>query len=476
MIQLMFDASSASDALNKAPTEIGYSQHDGAERAAWNAKKLQKRGTHPVVYPARGSHANFFTSSLWLGHSAQEGFGCDDTRGPSRMEQTHAVLLPDRPASKDSPFAWLAFYGLWGQKEHGPNSGPTGPNTKVQWTEPVSWAEDTWRSGSTTVPLTATVGPSATEFFCDAVAAGSAVYLRFLRTPWFVVGFVGLLVLLALWLGRRTRWSPVHTVPIDQARTGGQIYRTARVVYRLDPGLFIGIGLMFVPLGVLAALLQDLLQLFTGFGNFISEASTDPVITGVIALLFGELSTIVASVLVTAAVVVALETMDRGARPTVRAAYRGVLPHGWSLGWAWLRVILVCVLLSLTVVGLPIAIFYLVRKTVLTQACVSEHLPATVALRRSSNLVGRRVLRVFAIAALVNVTAFLLGPIVGIAMLFLTSGSLVVINLVSSLVYVVVIPYAGIAIALLYYDLRRREQGEEPVVSPRARAAPITSH
>ena len=86
------------------------------------------------------------------------------------------------------------------------------------------------------------------------------------------------------------------------------------------------------------------------------------------------------------------------------------------------------------------------------------------------------MLRVFAIAALVNVTAFLLGPIVGIAMLFLTSGSLVVINLVSSLVYVVVIPYAGIAIALLYYDLRRREQGEEPVVSPRARAAPITSH
>src|SRR4051812_15529595 len=36
---------------------IGYSQHEGAERAGWTSSKLTRiGGTHPVVYPAAGSH------------------------------------------------------------------------------------------------------------------------------------------------------------------------------------------------------------------------------------------------------------------------------------------------------------------------------------------------------------------------------------------------------------------------------------
>jgi ABC-type multidrug transport system fused ATPase/permease subunit len=90
-------------------------------------------------------------------------------------------------------------------------------------------------------------------------------------------------------------------------------------------------------------------------------------------------------------------------------------------------------------------------------------------------VIKHREVRVFAITALVNVTAFLLGPIVGVAVLFLTSSSLAVIDIIGSLVYAVVMPYAGIAIALLFYDLRRRHQ-EAPAVSPTAIAAPTASH
>jgi hypothetical protein len=68
-------------------------------------------------------------------------------------------------------------------------------------------------------------------------------------------------------------------------------------------------------------------------------------------------------------------------------------------------------------------------------------------------------LRVFAIAALVNGTVALLGPIIGVAMMFVTSASLGLINLISSLVYVFVLPAAGIAIALLFFDLRLRKEG-----------------
>jgi hypothetical protein len=36
MIQLVFDASTPGQALHRAPVEVGYSQHEGAERAAWH--------------------------------------------------------------------------------------------------------------------------------------------------------------------------------------------------------------------------------------------------------------------------------------------------------------------------------------------------------------------------------------------------------------------------------------------------------
>jgi hypothetical protein len=456
MVQLMFDASSASDALQRKPTEIGYSQHSGAERADWSDDKLEKKGSHPVVYPGRGSHADYFKQSIWLGHSAQEGFGCDNTTGPSRMVQTHAVLLPtEAPASASEPFAWLGYEGHWGQKESGPNTGPTGPNAKDQWTKPVTWSKDQWRKSSTEVPLQSTFGPSTTDFFCGAVAAGSKLYLRFLRTPWAVLSIFALVFLFGVWLSRRTAWSPHEPFPIDERRSGGQIYRAAFKLYRRYRLLFLGIGVIFLPLAGVAMLLQELIGRFTGFGTFLDLVESDPIVSGVAALALGQLSTIVGSIAVAGAVAHALTRIETGAEPDALEAYRGVLPSADSLGWAWFRVIAVAGLLVVTIVGIPIAVVYLVRKAVITQACVTEDLHASTALRRSDELVRRHGPRVFAITALVNVTAYLLGPVVGILFLFLTSSSLEFVNLVSSIVYVFVMPYAGIALALLFYDLRR---------------------
>jgi hypothetical protein len=85
MIQLLFDAKDSRQALTVSPTAIGYSQHEGAEEAGWDNEKLQRvDGTHPVVYPAAGSHANFFGEGLFLGSSADQGVGCDNTIGPHR--------------------------------------------------------------------------------------------------------------------------------------------------------------------------------------------------------------------------------------------------------------------------------------------------------------------------------------------------------------------------------------------------------
>ena len=63
----------------------------------------------------------------------------------------------------------------------------------------------------------------------------------------------------------------------------------------------------------------------------------------------------------------------------------------------------------------------------------------------------------------------------GVLVLFVTSSSLSLINMISSLVYVVVMPYAGVAITLLFYDLRRRAGAEELVVLAPGLTAPTGS-
>jgi hypothetical protein len=104
MIQLDFDAATAQDALAKPPYEVGYSQHTGAERAEWGASKLTLVDkTHPVVYPALGSHANYFTPALFLGRSGAEGVGCDNTVGPSTDIRPVVDVVPTCSSGRSSP-------------------------------------------------------------------------------------------------------------------------------------------------------------------------------------------------------------------------------------------------------------------------------------------------------------------------------------------------------------------------------------
>src|SRR5437762_3343574 len=113
---------------------------------------------------------------------------------------------------------------------------------------------------------------------------GSVTYLRFLRTPWFVVGVILSVCLLGLWLSRRTRWSPGPAEPVDQARPAGEIYRAGWRIYRRHWQLFLGIGLVFLPIAVIAAILQSLLFGYTGIGHVESISTDDAVVSGLIAL------------------------------------------------------------------------------------------------------------------------------------------------------------------------------------------------
>ena len=222
MIQLDFDADTAAQALTTTPTSVGYSQHEGAERADWGDDKLELvDGTHPVVHPAAGSHANFYGEALYLGSSAvgrrrlrrhAAGRRSTSARSWRRSRATRRRRWPRFPGS--------AFDGRWGELQPAFFNGPTGPNLKTQWTEPITWSEG-WRDRSLAVPGAGAFGTGATDFFCSAVAAGSNALRRSVDNPLPALVLLAVLVALLVFVFTRTTWRPAHAASASRAAAPG---------------------------------------------------------------------------------------------------------------------------------------------------------------------------------------------------------------------------------------------------------------
>jgi hypothetical protein len=76
---------------------------------------------------------------------------------------------------------------------------------------------------------------------------------------------------------------------------------------------------------------------------------------------------------------------------------------------------------------------------------------------RHARATRRHWWRTFAITALVDVIAILSGPLLGVLILLLTAQSLIFIDIIGSVVYTLVVPYAAIALTLYYFDLQERQ-------------------
>ena len=232
--------------------------------------------------------------------------------------------------------------------------------------------------------------------------------------------------------GREGPWSDLgqcdsplgsRSVPAQRGSRLGD-YRSGFRVYRIRWTLFLGIGLTAIPLGALAAIAQQLLFGVTGLSSLTDVAVEDLVIGAVAALLFGAFTTLIAATLVNAACAEALDRIDEGEQPDVLDAYRGILPALPPLAWAMIRMLVVAGLLVITVIGIPVAVVYLIRKALTLQSIVIEERREHRWFERSGQLVRGDELRVLAIGALVNGTVAVLGPIIGVAMMFVTPASL----------------------------------------------------
>jgi hypothetical protein len=455
MAQVDFAASTAAAALRTGPYEVDLSQHAGGERSGWTDPKLQRDGTHPVIYDATGSHANYFSRALFLGRGAREGFGCDDTREATQQLHPRTVLLPDIPASPSAPYAWLAFEGRWGQRERGINNGPTGPAAKEQWLAPIEWANGL-RETSVEVPSGRAFGLSVGNFFCGAVSSGAIALNWSLIHP---VPFIAL-VLLAL-TGMltalaRTTWRPPDPHPMRRRRQGGQIFRATTRVYAGNVSIFAAAGAIFVPVYLVAAGIQWVIFHVTTVAPLVALDGRHGAVTAFLAVLIGGVGGLFASVIATAVVAVILSELDAGRRISAGQAYQRVLRRWRPLGKGMAIELAMILLLTITVVGIPFAIHRFIRWSLFAEACMLENLSATDSLQRSSDLVNGRWWRTFGFTMLVDVLAVLSGPLLGVGLLLLTDHSLNFINLAAALVYTFTVPYAAIQLTLYYFDLEVR--------------------
>jgi hypothetical protein len=454
-MQITFEADDPAAALHEEPSEIILFQHAGGERADWEDGKVQKEGTHPIVYPAAGSHATFYDSAVYVENGQHgSGLGCDNTTGPLRELALRPILMPEQVVSK-GPFAWTDYYGRWGEKEKGFNNGPTGPQTKTVWREPFAWMAKQ-RTTSPRLPGGTIAGPQVTKAFCGAVAAASELINLDAQSPPAAAATVVVILILIVLFVAVTRWRPVDIDTLRRRRALGQIMRAARQFYGRHWRVLLPVALGALALIGGTNLLAGLISESTSRGSSgIHLAWAD---------MLEQFIRPVAQALVAAVAIVVMREAVRDHEVGFARALRGVRERFWRVVGAQLLATLGVLVLALTVIGLPFAAWKLVDWSFVQQEVLFTDKGFRESFRASSELVrGRwfRTARVVVIFYVINIAA---GPILTFALIF-TALPLIWINMIGSLVFALLIPFVALGETFLFLDLSVRE--EEEGVTPK---------
>ena len=230
--------------------------------------------------------------------------------------------------------------------------------------------------------------------------------------------------------------------------------------------LFLGIGLVFVPIGVVVAIIQALAFNVWGLTPLISDTGRANAFVAGLALALGVLVAFLGLAVVQAATARAVADIDAGRPVGVFSAYLGLHGRLRRLVRALVFVVVVQIVLDLTIVLVPVAIFLLVRWSLLGVVAGLEDDPRPGVLRRSVALTRRHWWRTAVVALGITGAALLIGPLVGVIVLVATSASFGVVNLIAAIVNVAALPFASVALTYLYYDLGAREHARATAASP----------
>jgi uncharacterized membrane protein YccF (DUF307 family) len=463
-MQITFDAGTPAQALSRGPDQIVVFQHSGGEHTDWLDSRVQRSGTHPIVYSASGSHATFYSSALWLGTGQNgSGVGCDNTTEPLTAFDPRVVLLPNSPRPTGK-FAWLDYSGHWGEREAGFNDGPRGPNTKTVWGMPFSWMDGT-RTASPKVPADALVGPAVSSTFCGAVASVSSFINLKAQTPVgaaVVATALAAAILLALGL---THWRPTAIEPLRQARAGGQIILTAARVYARHLGSVVVIVLAaLLAIGFLDGLEWLLRHALGASSSGTSLTDAGPTFGPSPAASIGRT---VATPFASAVVIAFVRNLERSHDTGLPAAVMAVLRRLWRLVAVQLLILVAVAALAVTIIGIPFALLKFVDWQFAQQEILFEDRSIPDALRGSTRLVRHHRWHTATVVATFWALSQLPSVLLGAALIFtsIPAGDL---NLIGALAYALLICYTGIGRTLLYLDLSYR-QAHDPARVRRSR-------
>lgn len=142
VVQIFLNASGS-------PQTALYSQHGSGENAGWG--DVEKVDTHPVVYVAQGSHANYFRSYQGKIGVENDIVGSDG-KTPMPADLTLVLLGEPSPGSHPPEQSWLDFagrWGFWGTDEDVAlgRAGPLGPvfnQDGTRWASPQAYLGQTF--------------------------------------------------------------------------------------------------------------------------------------------------------------------------------------------------------------------------------------------------------------------------------------------------------------------------------------------
>ncbi len=452
MIQLDFDADNAAQALTGPADRDRLQPARGRREGHWGDAKLQiVDGTHPVVYPAAGSHANYFDAALWLGAPPSRASAAT-TRARRIGTSARGRYVVRRPRTSAVPMAGLPR--RWGERRWVFN-GPTGPNEKYQWTRPISWSDD-WRSSSTKIPTSSVrIGNDPAAFFCTVVGTSSTAFTLWEQNRDTVLFVLSALVTLLLWLLSRTSWQPSAPLHLARKRGFGQIVFATGRLYRRAPMVFVHLTALLVPIPILIAVSTILI-------DRVDSAETLLGAIGAIAALIAVVLDVLVLCLVQVVVALAMERVDAGRPVTFMELFRATRAVAWTAIRAWLLYIVIAALLAFTFVGIPIAIYLAVRWAVAQQAIALEGAGVRESFRRSGRLVRGNWIKTAIVSLLGAALPELLGPLAGALIIFALGVDFVLANLLGTLAFLCLLPFGAAMRTYLYHDLRVRDVERAP--------------
>jgi hypothetical protein len=172
----------------------------------------------------------------------------------------------------------------------------------------------------------------------------------------------------------------------------------------------------------------------------------------------------VASAIVAAVVVVFVRLLVESRPAGFLASFRGMGQRFWRVVGAQLMATIGVVLLAVTVIGLPFAIYKYVAWNFVKQEVLFTDKRIRAAFRDSSDLVRGRWWHTVRVAGFLWLLSVVVGPVASFALIF-TSLPFFWINLLGALIFSLLIPYVAIGETLLYFDLQARAEAEP--VKPR---------